>query len=76
MTEILANGYSSENTQRELSNEYQYKQGCFSKIFASLCFGQKNVVIGRVKLLGIKNDEPCADRALLNPYICRPVACP
>ena len=35
MTEPLANGYSSESTQRELSNKYQYKQGLGG--FRGLC---------------------------------------
>ena len=39
MIETLANWYSFESTQGELSNEYQ--QGRFSKILASFCFGQK-----------------------------------
>ena len=43
MTETLANGYSSESTQQELSNEYQFDNLTgfkrFSKIFLSLCSG-------------------------------------
>ena len=35
MTEILANGYSSESTQRELSNEYQYDR--VSMVFKNIC---------------------------------------
>ena len=35
MTEALVNGYSSERTQRELSNEY--KQARVSMIFKNLC---------------------------------------
>ena len=43
VTITLANGYSSESTHRELSNEYSNKIGFrwFSEIFASLCFRQK-----------------------------------
>ena len=29
MTETLAYGYSSESTQRELSNEYQHEKGLY-----------------------------------------------
>ena len=35
MTETLANGYSSENTRRELSNEYQHDR--VSMVFINLC---------------------------------------
>ena len=35
MTETLANGYSSESTQRELSNEYQYDRVLM--IFKDFC---------------------------------------
>ena len=35
MTETMAYGYSSESTQRELSNEYQYDR--VSMIFKNLC---------------------------------------
>ena len=42
MTKTLAHGYSSESSQRELSNEYQHdRDKLFSKIFASSCFGRK-----------------------------------
>ena len=33
MTETLANGYSSDSTQRELSNEYQHDMGKMIFIF-------------------------------------------
>ena len=36
MTETLANGYSSESTQRELSNEYQHHR--VKMIFIIFCF--------------------------------------
>ena len=36
MTETLANGYSSESTQRELSNEYQH--GRVLMVFKNVCF--------------------------------------
>ena len=35
MTETLANGYPSESTQRELSNEYQHDR--VSMFFKNLC---------------------------------------
>ena len=35
MTETLANGYSSESTQRELSNEYQHDR--VKMFFKNLC---------------------------------------
>ena len=35
MTEALAYGYSSESTQRELSNDYQYDR--FWMVFKNLC---------------------------------------
>ena len=35
MTEILAHGYSSESTQRELSNEYQHERN--QMVFRNLC---------------------------------------
>ena len=35
MTEILANGYSSESTQRERSNEYQHDR--VSMVIRNLC---------------------------------------
>ena len=35
MTETLANGYSYESTQRELSNEYQYDR--VSMVFKDIC---------------------------------------
>ena len=35
MTKILAHGYSSESTQRELSNEYQHDR--VQMVFKNLC---------------------------------------
>ena len=35
ITETLANGYSSESTQRELSNEYQHDR--VFMIFTNIC---------------------------------------
>ena len=36
MIETLANGYSSESTQRELSDEYQHDR--VSMVIKNLCF--------------------------------------
>ena len=42
MTETLANGYSSERTQRELSNEYQHDRvSMFFKDICDLVLGMK-----------------------------------
>ena len=59
MTETLANGYSSESTQRELSNEYQHDR--VKMIFKNLCI---LVVLTKVALAleGLK-----ANRAF-NPH--------
>ena len=35
LTETMAHGYSSESTQRELSNEYQHDRVC--KVFKDVC---------------------------------------
>ena len=51
MTETLAHGYSSEITQRELSNEYQHgRVKMVSKMFLRLCaLDESSLSIGRVK---------------------------
>ena len=51
--ETLANGYSSESTQLELSNEYQHDRvKMILKIFLRPCdLEEKSLSIGRVKLL-------------------------
>ena len=42
MTENMANGYSSESTQQELSDEYQHDRvSMFFKNFASLSLAVK-----------------------------------
>ena len=42
MTETLAHVYSSESSQRKLSNEYQHNRvRSFSKVFVSLSFGRR-----------------------------------
>ena len=52
MTETLAHGYSSESSQRELSNEYQREQ--VSMVFEDICVlviwtKVTTVLIGSVK---------------------------
>ena len=37
MTETLANGYSSESTQRELSNEYQHDRVQMISLHSKIC---------------------------------------
>ena len=44
MTETLAYGYSSESTQRELSNEYQ-----FDRVLRPCALNESSPSIGRVK---------------------------
>ena len=53
MTETLANGYSSESTQRELSNEYQRDRVWMNFInFAFLHFGGKKPQHWKGKVTG------------------------
>ena len=48
MTETLANGYSSESTQRELSNEYQHDM--VRMVFKDICvLGVKTKVSSALK---------------------------
>ena len=49
--ETLANGYLSESTQRELSNEYQHDrvQMVISKILRLCALAESSLSIGRVK---------------------------
>ena len=49
MTETLAYGYSSESTNRELSNEYQGLDG-FQKSLHSCALDGSSLSIGRVNL--------------------------
>ena len=51
MTETLSNGYSSESTQRELSNKYQLDKVwmVFEKYFLSCILDESSLSIGRVK---------------------------
>ena len=41
MIETLANGYSSDSAQQELSNEYQYEKDDCNIFFALLWIGWK-----------------------------------
>ena len=51
MIETLANGYSSESAQRELSDEYQYDrvQVVFKKYLLPCALDESCLSIGRVK---------------------------
>ena len=52
MTETLANGYSYDSTQRELSNEYQYDRvRLFSKILHFFALDESSLSIGRVNVI-------------------------
>ena len=71
MTETLAHRYSSENTQRELSNEYQHDRvRGFSKIFVSLCLVQQEW-IGSAPIPW-QASKSGSGRAL---WLCRPQSC-
>ena len=50
MTETLSNGYSSENTQRELSNEYQHGRVLMvqQKYLRPCALGESSLSIGGV----------------------------
>ena len=62
MTETLANGYSSESTQRELSNEYQYDR--VSTVFRKLCIFVlwMEVASASEGLRSAKQTKPMVDR--------------
>ena len=53
MTETLEHGYSSESTQRELSNEYQHDRGLdsFQKSLPSCAFDESSLSVGRVNTI-------------------------
>ena len=54
MTETLANGYSSESTQRELFNEYEHDgSDDFQKSLHPCAYGESSLSIRRVKVLAI-----------------------
>ena len=61
MTETLANGYSSESTQRELSNEYQHDRFwmVFQKSLHLCALDESTLSIGRVN-----TDKPRVELAL------------
>ena len=52
MTETLANGYSSESTQQEHSNEYQHDrvEMVFKKSLRSCALDESRLSIGRVNM--------------------------
>ena len=54
MTETLANGYSSERTQRELSINYQHDVVLmvFKKSLRPCALDERSLSIGRVNLIG------------------------
>ena len=49
MTETLAHGYSYENSQRELSNEYQQVLDCFKQSVCSCALDESSLSIARVR---------------------------
>ena len=61
MIETLANGYSSESTQRELSNEYQHdsvSKDDFQKTLHLCALDESGLSIGRVNCMisGLQGD--------------------
>ena len=58
ITETLANGYSSESTQQELSNEYQNNRVLmvFKNLLSSCALEESSLSIGRVNLA---RSSPC-----------------
>ena len=56
MTETLANGYSSESTQLELSNEYQHDR--VYMVFKHLCILVLWMKVASA-LEGVKKEETC-----------------
>ena len=50
MAKTLANGYSSERSQRELSNEYQQGLDGFQKSLCPCALDESGLSIGKVKL--------------------------
>ena len=61
ITETLSNGYSSESTQQELSNEYQHDRGvdAFQKSFRPRALDKSNLSIGRVKNIKAARQHFC-----------------
>ena len=80
MTETLTHGYSSESTQRELSNEYKHErvQMVFKKSLRNKCsLDESRLIIGRVKSAdgpqGIHvTSAPFNHIEVNNGYLCRP----
>ena len=64
MTETQSNGYSSESTKRELSNEYQHAQGLdgFQKSSHPCSMDEISLSIGRVK--GLLDLSPSNAKAI------------
>ena len=70
MTETLAHEYSSESSQRELSNEYQHNMFRWvSKIFVSLCFGRNPVASA---LEGLDSQSDNFEHNIINKLIIHP----
>ena len=68
MTETLANGYSSEGTQRELSNEYQHDR--IKMVFENICvlvFWTK--VASALEGLMVKYGKNVVINKILNPLM-------
>ena len=66
MTETLANGYSYESTQRELSNEYQHDR--VSMVFENIC-----VLVLWMKVASALeglNQEPNTNKSVENLMYC------
>ena len=62
MTETLANGYSSDITQRELSNEYQYDRvKMFFIIFLLFCTLDESILSSRRVRLTSSSKKCCLD---------------
>ena len=73
MTETLANGYSSDSTQRELFNEYQhgrvkiwfFKKLCVTVIWMKVASASKGLTLPMLRLLSSKSQghrdfwKPC-----------------
>ena len=65
MTETLANGYSSESTQRELSNEYQhdsvlmiFRNVCVLVLWANVVSALEGLTISCLLTSMVPNNSP------------------
>ena len=65
MTDTLAYGYSSERTQSELSNEYQYDSDKIQKSLHSFALDESSLSITQVKVDGPV--QPC-NRPVTGPF--------